>query len=264
MVFLHAAIFTNSYQCRSGISVEVWTPSTATVKPQTSQQVAVGAAKTSGDIEISVEGFYKKLNNLVEYKEGTSYLDNDKPWYDKVTQGRGKAYGLELFVQKKVGRITGFAGYTLSWNKRQFDDLNRGQWYYARYDHRHDFKATVNYRFNKHFDASASFLFATGSAVTAPVGRFASGFPGNGPVVINEYESRGNYRMQSYHRLDLSVNYIVTHRPIRTSGFCWSVQCIRQAEPILYPVRPELLSLRVRKFIPDHACRQLFNKILTE
>jgi outer membrane receptor for ferrienterochelin and colicin len=207
-----------------GMPIELWVPATNKIKPQNSHQFSIGAAQTrNNDVEISVEAFYKTMNNLLEYKEGASYLDNDQPWYDKIETGRGKAYGLEVFIQKKMGRFTGFAGYTLSWNRRQANNVNNGDWYYARYDHRHDFKVTANYRLNnKHFDVSATWVFATGTAVTVPVSRYAADvYFGRGysngvytPSVqggyIDEYRTRGNYRMQPYHRLDLNVNYTFT------------------------------------------------------
>jgi outer membrane receptor for ferrienterochelin and colicin len=203
-----------------GIPIELWVPITDRTKPQNSQQYSLGAAKTYRDIEISVEGYYKQMHNLLEYQEGASYLDNSQPWYDNITTGQGKVYGIEFFVQKKVGRLTGFLGYTLSWNKRQFDNINNGEWYYYRFDRRHDFKITTNYWLNKHWDISATWVYATGNAVTVPVGRYASTFEGSGGATYNgvvvpaaslfyvaEYQSRSNYRMQPYHRLDFNVNY---------------------------------------------------------
>ena len=89
---------------------------------------------------MSLEGYYKQMHNVISYKEGASFLfglEND--WQDKVTQGEGESYGAELFVQKKFGRTTGWLGYTLSWNYRQFDEINGGRRYPFRYDRRHDF-----------------------------------------------------------------------------------------------------------------------------
>lgn len=207
-----------------GMPVELWVPTTEKVKPQNSQQFSVGAAQTLNDFEISAEGFYKTMNNLLEYEEGASYLDNKGPWYDKIEIARGKSYGLELFVHKKVGRLTGFAGYTLSWNKRQSDNINNGEWYYYRFDRRHDFKVTLNYKFNnRKWDASATWMFATGSAVTVPVAEAPGAFTGDPSVGLRndvpeyvynvfptfEINKRSNYRMQPYHRLDLNVNYTV-------------------------------------------------------
>ncbi|HZY82988.1 MAG TPA: TonB-dependent receptor [Cyclobacteriaceae bacterium] len=207
-----------------GMPTELWVPVTDKLKPQNSQQVSLGVAQTiKHDIEISVEGFHKTMNNLLEYEEGTSYMDNDKPWYDKVESGRGKSYGVEVFVQKKVGRLTGFLGYTLSWNKRQFDNINNGEWYYYRFDRRHDFKSTANFQLNKHWDFSVTWIYGTGNAVTVPMSIYAANFPSptsyrNGVPNADEgfwateYTSRGNYRMRPYHRLDFNVNYSFTTR----------------------------------------------------
>ena len=112
-----------------GLPTDLWVPSTANIKPQTSQQIAAGLAKNIGPYEFSVEGYYKTMDNLVSYKEGASFLfslDNDT-WEDKISQGSGESYGLELFAQRKSGRTTGWIGYTLSWSYRQFDDINGGE-----------------------------------------------------------------------------------------------------------------------------------------
>lgn len=202
-----------------GMPTEVWVPAFAKVKPQTSHQVSIGVAQTAKEgLDISVEGFYKTMSNLLEYKEGTTYLNNDEPWYDKIEHGRGVAYGAEFFVHKKTGRFTGFVSYTLSWNKRQFDNINDGEWYYFRFDRRHDFKITGNYTLNNpKFDLSATWIFGTGNSITAPVGQFATGSITDYAVyqgrmypryyLFREYQARGNYRMQPYHRLDVNLNY---------------------------------------------------------
>ena len=202
-----------------GMPTDLWVPVTDNVKPQMSHQVALGLARAIGkSIEVSLEGYYKTMENLVEYKEGATYMNTDVSWDNKIEQGHGKAYGAELFIQKKTGRLTGWFGYTLSWNKRQFDNINHGEWFYYRYDHRHDVKATANYKFSSKFDVSATWLFATGNAVTVGLDKIAySPYDGPGPDFNTmaappfyyrvAYEARNNFRMQSYHRLDISANY---------------------------------------------------------
>ena len=125
-----------------GLPTDLWLPATERVRPQQSRQFGVGLARQFKDqYEFSVEGYYKTMTNLIEYREGASFLvgfGESEDWQDKVEIGRGWSYGAELFVQKKRGRTTGWIGYTLSWTKRRFDRLNEGRTFPHRYDRRHD------------------------------------------------------------------------------------------------------------------------------
>lgn len=195
-----------------GMPTDLWVPSTDNVKPQSSHQVSFGAAQiVNKTIEVSIEAYYKTMNNLVEYKDGATYLDSDDSWDQKIEQGRGKAYGAELFIQKKTGRLTGWAGYTLSWNKRQFDNINNGAWFWYRYDHRHDIKITGSYKLNDHVDISSTYIYTTGNAVSLGLDVIPVGYQINAPGFLYYYgqafESRNNLRMPAYHRVDLSVSY---------------------------------------------------------
>ena len=118
--------------------------------PQQSRQFGVGLARQFKDqYEFSVEGYYKAMTNLIEYREGASFLvgfGESEDWQDKVEIGRGWSYGAELFVQKKRGRTTGWIGYTLSWTKRRFDQLNQGRTFPYRYDRRHDLALVLTHQ----------------------------------------------------------------------------------------------------------------------
>ncbi|MFZ0283137.1 MAG: TonB-dependent receptor, partial [Bacteroidales bacterium] len=133
----------------TGISLptDLWVPTTDKVKPQESQQLALGLVKdfSKPDITFSLEGYYKKMDNVIGYKEGASFMNLNKPtsvsdnnWEAKVTEGDAWSYGLELLLQKKEGRLSGWIGYTLSWTQMQFDAINFGRKFWARYDRRHD------------------------------------------------------------------------------------------------------------------------------
>ena len=125
-----------------GLPTDLWLPTTKRVKPQDSWQAALGTAKTLGqDYEFSVELYYKEMNNVIAFREGSSLLQFEG-WEDRVSQGKGTAYGAEFFVQKKRGKLSGWVGYTLSWATRQFDDINFGEVYPYKYDRRHDFEIT--------------------------------------------------------------------------------------------------------------------------
>ncbi|MCW9707477.1 TonB-dependent receptor [Fodinibius salsisoli] len=187
-----------------GLPTDLWVPATQNVKPQRAQQAALGVAKTIEDFEVSVEGYYKTMQNLIAYEEGATYLSIEESWQDKVVSGEGESYGAELFIQKKVGKWSGWLGYTLSWNNRQFDGINFGEPYPYKYDRRHDINAVGSYSPRKGLEYSANWVYGTGNAVTLPTGRYP-GAGNNGSV--KHYEGRNSFRMPSYHRLDLNVSW---------------------------------------------------------
>lgn len=197
--FIH--LLTNS---SIGLPTDLWVPATASIPVQKSYQGAAGLAYTHATgMEISVEGYYKTMDNVLEYKEGASFFNTSSNWEDKVEIGKGKSYGAELFVQKKKGRFTGMMGYTLSWSKRQFDNLNNGKEFPYRYDRRHDFKIAGIYELAKNIEVSAEWIYGTGNAITLPIGYY-NGPDGNTVQVFGE---RNGYRMPSYHRADVSIKF---------------------------------------------------------
>lgn len=202
-----------------GIPNDIWVPVTDKIAPQSSQQLAIGITKylPKWNIEASLESYYKKSYNLIDYSQGANFLfDFTKDWQDIVeTKGTGEAYGLELFLHKKAGRFNGWTGYTLAWNNRQFDNINNGNWYPAKYDRRHDFEITGSYELNKRWDISATFVYNTGAAITLPDARYET--PNSGRVLI--YNARNAHRMPDYHRLDIGLNY----RPNEKSSWNFSV-----------------------------------------
>ncbi|HUM46873.1 MAG TPA: TonB-dependent receptor [Chitinophagales bacterium] len=198
-----------------GLPTDLWVPSTALVSPEQSWQGAVGVAHTlKEEYEVSIEGYYKTMHNLIEYKEGASYLNsNVDEWDQKVEQGDGRSYGGEVFIQKKTGRLTGMLGYTLAWNKRQFDNLNYGNEFPFRYDHRHDFEIAAVYKLKPNIEISGEWVYSTGNAITLPVatyeGSFGSLYAGGTYLpTVNYYSSRNGFRMKAYHRIDFSISFI--------------------------------------------------------
>ncbi|TGE23384.1 TonB-dependent receptor [Hymenobacter metallicola] len=190
-----------------GLPTDLWVPATAKIKPQKAQQISVGAARTlryhDEEYELSFESYYKPMQNLIEYKEGASFLGTtDNQWQDKVTSGRGWAYGAELFLQKKSGRTTGWIGYTLAWSNRKFAELNQGRLYPYKYDRRHDATLVVVHKFSPTFTLSGTWVYGTGNATTLSEGRFRLA-----PYEqYEEYGERNSYRMRAYHRLDLDLS----------------------------------------------------------
>jgi hypothetical protein len=203
-----------------GLPTDLWVPSTSRVKPQQANQWALGIAKTYKAVyEISLEGYYKTMQNLIEYKDGSSFADIETDWQDKVAvNGKGESFGAELLLQKKKGKISGWVGYTLSWTNRQFDELNFGKWYPYKYDRRHDLSVALTHTWNERMDFSMAWVFGTGNAFTLPKAKYIGQptyssyyYIGSGTYNtqydVNHYGERNDYRMKSYHRLDISFSF---------------------------------------------------------
>jgi len=190
----------------ASVPTDIWIPSTERTKPQRSAQYALGYfRKFKPDLDFSIEGYYKDMDNLVLFPEGNQLVENFAV-DTALVYGTGESYGAELFLRKNKGPFTGWISYTLSWSWRQFDDLNFGEKFPFRYDRRHALNVVGTYKLNDRWKLSGAFVFNTGIAYTLPVGRFPSVlgpslFEGNYFV----YENRNNQRLGAYHRLDISA-----------------------------------------------------------
>ncbi|WP_247679940.1 MULTISPECIES: TonB-dependent receptor [Chitinophaga] len=184
------------------LPTDVWVPSTYLVKPQVAWQYSAGYFLNFGHntYEASAEVYYKEMDHQIEYKEGYTPSITD-PEQDFVF-GKGQAYGLELFVNKKKGHFTGWVGYTLAWTWRQFPSLNDGKQYPAKYDRRHDLALVGTYELNKRWSLSGIFIYGSGNTTTLPeTFYFMEG------TLIQAYGNLNGYRLPAYHRLDLSAIY---------------------------------------------------------
>ena len=200
-----------------GLPTDLWVPATEVVPPQQSHQIAIGAARTYRDrYEISLEGYYKTMNNVIEYKEGASFAEPGRDWQTLVEVGNGTSYGTELLLQKKVGKTTGWLGYTLSWTNRQFANLNFGRAFPYKYDRRHDASLALVHQWKENREFSFTWVYGTGNAISIPRAIYSSqegGTPSSFfPNSLNSgevyyYGERNSYRMTSYHRLDASVTF---------------------------------------------------------
>lgn len=182
------------------LPTDLWVPSTYRVKPQLSWLYATGIFKNfkNNEYETSVEVYYKDMRNQIEYAEG--YTPSLKDPEEDFVFGKGWSYGAEFFVNKVRGKFTGWLGYTLSWTWRKFPDLNSGKKYPAKYDRRHDLSVVGTYELNKKWKFGAVFVYGTGNATSLPE-RF---YVLNG-VLTQEYSGINEYRLGSYHRMDLSA-----------------------------------------------------------
>ncbi len=187
------------------LPTDTWVPSSELVKPQKGSQYSLGYFRNFKEnaYEASVEVYYKDLQNQIEYRDGAlpGQTVNDNVDYQFVF-GKGQAYGIEFFVKKRVGKFNGWMGYTLSYTKRRFPDINRGKEFYAKYDRRHDVSAVLSYDLSKKWTFAAIWVYGTGNAITIPVSYYF--IDGN---FITEYGERNSFRMPPYHRLDLSVTF---------------------------------------------------------
>lgn len=196
-----------------GLPTDLWVPATDKIAPITSYQYSAGYYRElPKNMVVSVEGYYKKLNNLIQYKEGVSFIAGSSDWQERVTVGQGWAYGGEFFLEKKEGKFTGWIGYTLSWSERQFDELNFGNKFFHRYDQRHDLNVALTYDLNETWDFGLVFVYGTGNAITLPTQNYnvAPNLPGMfgwwGSPALSNFDQMNDYRMPAYHRLDIGAN----------------------------------------------------------
>jgi hypothetical protein len=226
--YLH--LLTNS---SIGLPTDLWLPVTDTIKPMNSQQVALGTVyNIKNIIEVSVEGYYKWLNDLIDYKPGASFLTSNQSWEDLVTVGNGNSYGVEFMIKKNVGKLTGWIGYTLSWAWRRFVEVSPNKFPFS-YDRRNDITIVITYNVNDHIDIGGTWVFGTGYPVTLPYDKYLVLAQDNyrNYVYEDEYyqysnlpyidnvEQRNNYKMANYHRLDLGINL---HKTKKHGERIWS------------------------------------------
>ncbi len=205
------------------LPTDLWVPITKDIKPETANQWSLGAYWDAGSgWELTLEGYYKDMNNVLEYKDGMSVLITSTGWEGKVAMGQGRAYGMEFMLQKKTGATTGWLGYTLAKSERRFPDgsINRGDWFPFKYDRRHDVSLVVNHKFSDRIDVSGSWKFFTGGVTTLTTRSFAT-LDINQNLVDGDYvTSRGNYRLPPSHTLNLGINF---HKQKRRGERIWNI-----------------------------------------
>lgn len=239
------------------LPTDLWVPVTKRIEPMKSQQVTFGSFYTLSDfLELSVETYYKSMDNLIEYKDGASFFGSSSGWEDKVSVGRGWAYGIEFLAQKSVGKTTGWVGYTWAKSERKFDRpgevLNNGKAFPTKYDRRHDLSIVVAHKFSKKIDVSATWVYSSGSAGTLSLQNYlATDIPGTNPTSpvpadatsvdvtnsIPHISSRNNYRYEPYHRLDVGVNF---NKKLKRGTRTWNISIYNvynQLNPFLVTVK---------------------------
>ncbi len=212
------------------LPTDLWVPATKRVPPMKSIQYSVGSFYSFPNIvELSVEGYYKSMNNLIEYKDGATFLGSSTGWEDKINRGRGWAYGVEFLAQRTIGKMTGWIGYTWSKAERLFDRfgeiINDGHVFPAKYDRRNDLSVVASYKLSEKIDFSATWVYSSGNVGTLPLQNFAPSITSNGrfPTYFGDLpyvSNRNNYRYNDSHRLDLGVNF---HKKKKYGIRTWNV-----------------------------------------
>jgi outer membrane receptor for ferrienterochelin and colicin len=199
--FIH--LLTNS---NLGLPTDLWLPVTKRVPPQSSYQIASGITyRHDRSLEASMEVYYKSMNHVIDYTEGAGFGNAYDNWEDLVASGKGKSYGAEWLLQKKKGTLTGLLSYTLGRSERTFEHINGGRPFPYKYDKRHEVKLVAVWTPSKKLELGANWIFSSGSAISLPVGFYYD------PITrryVDIYNGRNNYRMHSYHRLDVSLKFM--------------------------------------------------------
>jgi hypothetical protein len=204
---------------------DTWKLSDLNVEPQRSEQFSLGLYRNFQDdvYELSVEGYYKRSKNVLDYKVAAELLLKDNV-ETELLQGEGKAYGIEFLLKKSTGRLNGWLGYTYSRAlvklDSQFDEekVNNGNYFPANFDKPHDVSAVLNYKFTKRYSLSANFIYQTGRPITYPIGTYVF----NG-AEYTLYSDRNQFRIPDYYRLDLGVNIEGNHKIKKLAHSFWNI-----------------------------------------
>jgi hypothetical protein len=207
---------------------DIWVPVTDIVKPSLSRQIAFGLEKTfrNGMYEVSLEGYYKTMNNLITYKDGIATISSASDWQTQVeTNGKGRSYGLEFLLQKTKGSATGWIAYTYSKTTRQFENKNYGMPYPFKYDRTHDLSIVYLQKIKSNIQFSATWVYGTGNPYTLATEKYKM-MP-DLDIDLNtylnygqEYNDLNSYRMRSYHKLDVGINF---YKTVKRGERTWSI-----------------------------------------
>jgi len=186
----------------SGQPTDTWMPSSTNIEPLSVSQYAIGYFRNFNDnkYEFSIESYYKDMNNVTDYKDGTDIMLNENI-EAYILSGKGRSYGIEFYLKKKYGRFNGWISYTLSRTENKIDGINNDNWYLSKLDKTHDISIVANYDLTKRLSISAAWVYYTGNAVTFPSGKYEYD-----NQIWSYYTERNGYRMPDYHRLDLNLH----------------------------------------------------------
>ena len=193
------------------LPTDLWYPSTEKIKPASSTQYVLGFDSYWLDqsYSLTVEGFYKRLKNIYEFRNTPVLNPFDDTIEDQFVKGQGESYGIEFFINKRKGKFSGWIGYTLSASVRQFDQLNSGKKYYSKYDRRHDISFVLGYQLYENLSFGLTWIYATGQRYSLPPGQFIFDpiGTGGGEEIQYNYVELNSQKFPDYHKLDLNASY---------------------------------------------------------
>jgi hypothetical protein len=195
----------------AGSPLDVWLPSSPNIDPQLANQVALGYFRNflNDYYETSVEVYYKDMENQIDFRDHAELMLNPE-LEGEFRVGDAWSYGAEFLIRKQQGRFTGWISYTLSKAERKIPEINSGRVYSSSYDRPHNLALVGNLELGKRLIIAATWVYATGSPVTFPTGRYEQG-----NMIIPIYSDRNSYRMPDYHRMDLSITLKAKEKPNR-------------------------------------------------
>ncbi|AUP81650.1 TonB-dependent receptor [Flavivirga eckloniae] len=205
--------------------IDSWKLSDLNIEPQRAEQYSLGVFKNfdSGVYEASLEGYYKKMNNLLDFKVGAELLLN-QDIETELLQGEGKAYGIEFLLKKKKGKFNGWLGYSYSRTLVKLDSefltnqVNNGDYFSANQDRPHDVSLISNYKLTKRYSFSLNFNYQSGRPITYPVGKYI--YNGSEQLI---YSDRNKFRVPDYYRLDLGINIEGNHKNAKLAHSFWNI-----------------------------------------
>jgi hypothetical protein len=230
----------------TGIPNDYWMPTTGNVKPETSVQHSVQLAKSllEGKIEISLETYYKTLTNQITFIPGESLSGNLGSWENVIEMdGTGKNYGIELFIQKRTGKTTGWISTTVSKAERKFSDLNVGKPYPFKYDRLLDISIVLNHEIKKNVVFSATWSYGTGYPITLATEHYYI----YGDDIFS-YKGINSFKMRDYHRLDIAINF---PKKTRRGEGTWSFSIFNlynRKNPYYYYYARDLIPIQIGNY----------------
>ena len=202
-----------------GLPTDLWVPATKLLAPEISDQISIGFTHDINPVyQLKLEGFYKSISNLIDYKSGANFFTNPADWEDKVeTDGIGRVKGIEFLLHKKTGSLSGWLAYSISKNERKFENINSGSFFPYKFDKRNDISLVLLYKINKHISFSSSWVFSSGPPITLSGKKYRildiDYKYGGDHILENKYETgydfsnKHNVRMPPFHRLDIGLKY---------------------------------------------------------
>lgn len=215
-----------------GIPTDFWIASSDGIKPQSSDEFSLGSNQNiTKNFSSSFGGFYRSMKNLLEYPYGVTQFNEITTLKNDLYVGKGKAYGFEMMLRKSNGKFSGWLSYTLSWSDRNFDELNNGNTYFAKYDRRHNLSLVGMYDLNSKWNFGVTQIFSSGNRFTMPTSWY---FVNNNPV--KEYSEYNNAQMPNYIRTDFSANYYFIKNAKKESALNFSLYNAFNIENPIYVV----------------------------